>query len=47
MADTKKTKQTKKNIVSKEPPKKKISKAGKMANCYAGRMKEIGNVWDL
>ncbi len=33
---------------SEQPkPKKRISKFGKMANSYAGKIKEYGNVWDL
>ena len=38
---------TKKNAVSKVPSKKRMSKFGRMANCLEGKVKEIGNVWDL
>jgi len=37
----------KKNVVSKVPSKKRISKFGRMANCLEGKVIEIGNVWDL
>jgi len=36
------------NKPTKQVPKnKKISKFGQMANSYAGKIQEIGNVWDL
>ena len=47
METIKKSKRTKRNAETQVPPKKKISKFGKMANYYAGKIQEIGNVWDL
>lgn len=43
-----KKKATTKNVETKEPAKKKISKFGQMANSYAGKIIEHGsNIWDL
>jgi len=47
MSSTKKPKNTKKNVASKEPPKREISKFGKMIGSSKGKIKEIGNVWDF
>ena len=44
----KKQKTTKKNVSQQEAvPPKRISKFGQMMGSYKGKIKEIGNVWDL
>ena len=40
------TRRTKK-VLTSQLPDKKISKFGSVANCLEGKVKEIGNVWDL
>lgn len=46
MKTSKKTRINTKQSNSAEP-KKKISKFGKMRGSYAGKIEEVGNVWDL
>jgi len=47
METIKKSKSTNRNAELHAIPKKQISQFGKMRGSYAGKIKEIGNVWDL